>query len=133
MPTREGKIMSLGDGLARALQKYIRAKERFGLRCLLLGEYDPADLDRPASALPGKTNGNGNGKSKGHELASEVRHATTAHVAPAFGSPTLTGGVGASRMDRDRLAFKVKCPECGEGLVFSEGCNKCTSCGWAQC
>lgn len=133
VPTREGKIMSLGDGLARALQKYVRAKERFGLRSLLLGEYDPAELDRPANALPGKTNGNGNGKSKGHELVSEVRHATAAHAAPVFGAPTLTGSVGVSRMDRDRLAFKVKCPECGEGLVFSEGCNKCPSCGWAQC
>ncbi|MDM8006256.1 MAG: vitamin B12-dependent ribonucleotide reductase [Phycisphaerae bacterium] len=133
VPTREGKIMSLGDGLARAMQKYMRAKERFGLRSLLLGEYDPAELDRPASALPGKTNGNGNGKSKGHELVSEVRHATTAHAASVFGSPTLAGSVGASRMDRDRLAFKVKCPECGEGLLFSEGCNKCPSCGWAQC
>ena len=38
VPTREGKIMSLGDGLARALQRYTRAKERFGLRDLLLGE-----------------------------------------------------------------------------------------------
>lgn len=133
VPTREGKIMSLGDGLARAMQKYMRAKERFGLRSLLLGEYDSAELDRPASALPGKTNGNGNGKSKGHELVSEVRHATTAHPASVFGSPTLAGSAGASRMDRDRLAFKVKCPECGEGLLFSEGCNKCPSCGWAQC
>jgi ribonucleoside-diphosphate reductase alpha chain len=134
VPTREGKIMSLGDGLARSLQKYMRAKERFGLRKLLLGEYDLAELDRPATAVPGKTNGNGNGngKPKGNELVSEVRHATTAH-GPAFTAPTLAGSVGASRFDRDRLAFKVKCPECGEGLVFSEGCNKCPSCGWAQC
>lgn len=133
VPTREGKIMSLGDGLARAMQKYMRAKERFGLRNLLLGEYDLAELDRPASALPGKTNGNGNGKSKGHELVSEVRHATAAHGAPVLGSPTLAGSVGVSRIERDRLAFKVKCPECGDALVFSEGCNKCPSCGWAQC
>jgi ribonucleoside-diphosphate reductase alpha chain len=133
VPTREGKIMSLGDGLARALQKYMRAKERFGLRALLLGEYDLAELDRPGA--PAKTNGNGNGhgKSKGHEPLSEVRHAATAHASPALGTPTLPVSVGVSRIDRDRLAFKVKCPECGEGLVFSEGCNKCPSCGWAQC
>jgi len=133
VPTREGKIMSLGDGLARSLQKYTRAKERFGLRSLLLGEYDLAELDRPGA--PAKTNGNGNGhgKSKGHEPVSEVRHATTAHAGPVLGTPTLPASVGVSRIDRDRLAFKVKCPECGEGLLFSEGCNKCPSCGWAQC
>ena len=47
IPTRGGRIMSLGDGLACALKKYLRAKERFGLRALLLGEADLAALDRP--------------------------------------------------------------------------------------
>ncbi len=48
IPTRAGRIMSLPDGLACALKKYARAKERFGLRALLLGEIDLADLDNPA-------------------------------------------------------------------------------------
>jgi ribonucleoside-diphosphate reductase alpha chain len=47
IPTRSGRIMSLGDGLATALKKYIRAKERFGLRSLLLGEIDLAQLHSP--------------------------------------------------------------------------------------
>jgi len=47
IPTRAGRIMSLPDGLACALKKYLRAKERFGLRALLLGEIDPAELDNP--------------------------------------------------------------------------------------
>lgn len=47
IPTRTGRIMSLGDGLATALKKYTRAKERFGLRSLLLGEIDLAELDSP--------------------------------------------------------------------------------------
>jgi ribonucleoside-diphosphate reductase alpha chain len=25
------------------------------------------------------------------------------------------------------------CPECGEKIFFSEGCEKCNSCGWARC
>ena len=50
IPTRAGRIMSLGDGLAGALKKYMRAKERFGLRALLLGEVDLAELDKPLSA-----------------------------------------------------------------------------------
>ena len=28
---------------------------------------------------------------------------------------------------------KVYCPECGEPLVFEEGCNICKSCGWSTC
>lgn len=30
-------------------------------------------------------------------------------------------------------ASKVYCPECGEPLVFEEGCNICKSCGWSKC
>ncbi|MEW6252137.1 MAG: adenosylcobalamin-dependent ribonucleoside-diphosphate reductase, partial [Planctomycetota bacterium] len=47
IPTRTGRIMSLPDGLAAALRKYLRAKERFGLRAILLGEVNWADLDNP--------------------------------------------------------------------------------------
>jgi len=45
IPTKHGRIMSLGDGLARALQRYNRAKERFGLRPLLLGQLDLARIE----------------------------------------------------------------------------------------
>ncbi len=57
IPTRSGRIMSLGDGLACALKKYARAKERFGLRALLLGEIEPAEIDnpRPAPHTPDNT------------------------------------------------------------------------------
>ncbi|MCH7812886.1 MAG: adenosylcobalamin-dependent ribonucleoside-diphosphate reductase, partial [Planctomycetes bacterium] len=50
--TKEGKIMSLGDGLARALQKYERGKSRLGLRTLILGEFDPAELDKDVANPP---------------------------------------------------------------------------------
>jgi hypothetical protein len=61
--TKEGKIMSLGDGLARALHRYQRAKGHFGLHQMLLGKFDLADLD----AKPGQTKKNGNGNGSGHE------------------------------------------------------------------
>src|SRR5690606_4710481 len=115
-PTRDGKILSLGDGLARALPTYTRAKERPGLRRLLLGECDLSELDRPPPAAPSKGNGNGhggnghgNGKGKGCEQVSEVRHATTAHDYPAAEVPVSAGGAGTS--GSVRLDFKVKCPE----------------------
>ena len=50
IPTKTGRIMSLADGLAAALKKYTRAKERFGLAALLLGRYDLAELDNPLPA-----------------------------------------------------------------------------------
>lgn len=28
---------------------------------------------------------------------------------------------------------KVYCPDCGEPLVFEEGCNICKNCGWSKC
>ena len=34
-----------------------------------------------------------------------------------------------SEPDKD----KTYCPECGEPLVFEEGCNICKSCGWSKC
>ncbi len=148
VPTREGKIMSLGDGLARALKRYTRAKEHFGLRALLLGECDLSELDRPvppAGKASGNGNGNGNGKGNGHGgsggngngashhgVASEVRHGSTPAQAgvPAEASAETGTAVASPRV---RLAFKVKCPSCGEALVFGEGCNTCRHCGWAQC
>jgi ribonucleoside-diphosphate reductase alpha chain len=130
VPTRDGKVMSLGDGLARALQKFMRAKEHFGLKSLLLGEVDLSELNKPAPRRSGgngngKGNGNGNGKSQGH--SEEVRHGKMPHGSSAGSSVASAPSLGA------RMAFKVKCPNCGEGLVFTEGCNKCFNCGWAQC
>jgi len=37
VPTKDGRIMSLGDGLAKALQRYLDAKNEHGLHALLLG------------------------------------------------------------------------------------------------
>lgn len=47
VPTRDGRIMSLGDGLAKALARYLDAKRKHGLHALLLGT---ANLDAPATS-----------------------------------------------------------------------------------
>jgi ribonucleoside-diphosphate reductase alpha chain len=44
VPTREGRILSLADGLARALHRWRAAKERFGVRAILLGEADLGEV-----------------------------------------------------------------------------------------
>ena len=41
VPTKEGRIMSLADGLAKALSRYRAAKKEYGLTALLLGQASP--------------------------------------------------------------------------------------------
>ena len=45
VPTKDGRIMSLADGLATALLRYKRAKDEHGLENLLLGRVDPAAIE----------------------------------------------------------------------------------------
>lgn len=52
VPTRDGRILSLPDALARSLHRWRAAKERFGVRAILLGEADLAEV---------QVLGNGNG------------------------------------------------------------------------
>jgi ribonucleoside-diphosphate reductase alpha chain len=71
VPTRDGRIMSLGDGLAKALARYLDAKRRHGLHALLLGT---ANLDVPAASTSASTpstpppaaSGNGQPRNVGH-------------------------------------------------------------------
>ncbi|MSR62071.1 MAG: vitamin B12-dependent ribonucleotide reductase [Planctomycetes bacterium] len=42
--TKDGRIMSLADGLARALRRYLAAKKEFGLEALLLGKVPSQQL-----------------------------------------------------------------------------------------
>ena len=55
VPSRDGRIMSLADGLAHALRKYMEAKEQFGLRSLLLGEVDPEALSSRQEGPPAES------------------------------------------------------------------------------
>ncbi len=125
--TKDRKILSLGDGLSCALNKYARAKSKFGLDNLLTGRYDPAELDQHwAKGFVDRTNGNG--KSNGHGNKGE------SHATPAADSPDLL-----SHSDRTfesitlEEQFKVICPDCRGPLRFAEGCVKCELCGYSQC
>ena len=58
VPSRDGRIMSLADGLAKSLQRYMDAKEHFGLRAILLGEVDPDQLHQGPDSVV-RVGGNG--------------------------------------------------------------------------
>ena len=127
--TKEGKIMSLGDGLARALKTYQKAKDRFGLENLLLGRIDLAELDRPPTVGSGQ--GNGNGAGNGNGKRNGQSHGLRATPIP--GMFVTTGDTDILTPSADTMGYKVKCPECGSPLYRSEGCVKCETCGYAQC
>jgi ribonucleoside-diphosphate reductase alpha chain len=100
--------MSLADGLATALQRYLDEKEKVGLHALLLGGAEP-NLARtdfvPRSAVPGATPGMSPGSSMGAKAA----------------------------QPRNVSQYKLKCPACTSVLSFEEGCVKCHACGFSQC
>ena len=54
VPSKDGRIMSLADGLAHALRKFLSAKEREGLEALLSGRVKSLDEpNSPADSPPG--------------------------------------------------------------------------------
>lgn len=52
VPTKDGRIMSLADGLAKALHRYLAAKDEHGLKALLLGTAAP-DAGAAKAGTPG--------------------------------------------------------------------------------
>jgi ribonucleoside-diphosphate reductase alpha chain len=131
--TKEGKIMSLGDGLARALKRYLQVKSQYGLRAILTGDCDPC---KPGPT-PGKgKNGSGNGNGHGNGRDGEAT--------PPAGEDGREGPAGPvvatlPRMDATRgfqwqqTQYKVVCPDCQGQLRFSEGCVTCDACGFSKC
>jgi ribonucleoside-diphosphate reductase alpha chain len=127
IPTKSGRIMSLGDGVASALKKYVRAKETFGLHALLLGQIDLAILDDPnrglafpgggsAGAAANDRDGRASGgNSPGGLPGSGVRAATTASIPhanrPARSSaPRANGGAAAAGGATPRRAGAAPMP-----------------------
>ena len=122
--TKEGKIMSLGDGLARGLKRYLEAKRECGLRPLLMGEATIDASGRPHLVKANGANGNGNGHRVGRVVAD-------ASVEPI-------GNLVPSRLDHQGIQwqqtqYKVRCPDCQGELRFGEGCMTCDACGFSKC
>jgi ribonucleoside-diphosphate reductase alpha chain len=88
VPTKDGRIMSLADGLAQAINRYLSAKKSHGLENLLLGRVDPVHLEEEEVLTPRAIN------RAGPESAYKLK------------CPACQGG----------LSFEegcVKCHECG--------------------
>lgn len=39
----------------------------------------------------------------------------------------------ANKINVSTTVNKIKCPQCGDDLVFEGGCNTCKNCGWSKC
>jgi len=120
--TKEGRIMSLGDGLARALRRYLLTKAEHGLRAMLMGEVDPTSVKKKKPAGP-KGNGNGSGRASeggnGHGKGRET--------------PAIPARLDALGIQWQQAQYKVICPDCHGHLRFSEGCVVCETCGFSKC
>jgi ribonucleoside-diphosphate reductase alpha chain len=77
--TKEGKIMSLGDGLARALIRYQRAKTHYGIQALLLGEFAPEELDKIQRGIAVAPAGASNPPASPAPVADTPRITTSGH------------------------------------------------------
>ncbi len=121
--TREGKIMSLGDGLARGLQKYVQAKSELGLVGLLTGACNVEER-RKANGSNGRSHNGSKSSRSASALATDVPRRAAAKVPSRLES----GGI-----QRQQAQYKVVCPDCQGALRYSEGCVICESCGFSEC
>lgn len=140
--TKEGRIMSLGDGLARALRRYTQVKAEFGLRAILMGEADINAAGKRAAPGNGHGSGNGNGHGTNGNVDNGDGHAAGAGngkgVARAAGETRSRPKASLSRAETQGLSwqhmqYKVLCPDCQSALRFGEGCLTCEACGFSKC
>lgn len=129
--TKEGKIMSLGDGLSRALRKYMRCKAEVGLRALLTGERNADELDEQRAAH-GKGNGQGNGSGSRGKNGKPKPAGQVAMVRGGGGMPAPTR-LDVQGIQWQQMQYKVLCPDCQNALRFGEGCVVCEACGFSEC
>ncbi len=124
--TKEGKIMSLGDGLARALRRYTRAKAECGLKALLTGDSEggSAQAEGEVAKVTGPNGRRSNGSRDGGGNGSALKEQSANIVPSRF---------DARGIQWQQTQYKVICPDCQNALRFSEGCVTCEACGFSKC
>jgi ribonucleoside-diphosphate reductase alpha chain len=123
IPTKDGRIMSLGDALGKTIRTYWTVKKHGGLQAILLGDVDFDNL---------MLNGDDNGKDDAYKVHSALEMSNDIGIIPA----RLAQITPKSAKDEMNSNYKLKCPECGSGtLTFMEGCMKCCNpeCGHSAC
>ena len=120
--------MSLGDGLARGLKRYLEAKRECGLKSLILGEAAIDASGRPKLVKDKGPNGNGNGHRNGHRLGDAAAEIEIDR--PGNPTPSMYEAHG---IQWQQTQYKVRCPDCQVELRFSEGCMTCDGCGFSKC
>jgi hypothetical protein len=121
--------MSLADGLAVALQRYLNAKEQAGLHSLLLGGAEP-DLARTDFV---KREEIAKAMSASAAAASAASATAASESVDALAPAEPVSSKKGQGAPRSVAQYKLKCPACSSVLAFEEGCVKCYSCGFSQC
>ncbi|MGD9202067.1 MAG: adenosylcobalamin-dependent ribonucleoside-diphosphate reductase [Chitinispirillia bacterium] len=65
IPTKDGRVMSIADGLGKTLQRYLEAKQKYGLLAILTGKIN-------FSTISLKKNGSENGKNPNVDGSREI-------------------------------------------------------------
>jgi len=110
VPTKDGNINSLADGMATALYRYLKVKREHGLEAMLLGRVGPDELRASSEATTSKRD-----------------------AASPSNSPMSSRPISRVKREREMTSYKVKCPSCSSNLSFEEGCMKCYGCGFSKC
>ncbi|MFQ5591109.1 MAG: vitamin B12-dependent ribonucleotide reductase [Phycisphaerae bacterium] len=123
--TKEGKIMSLGDGLARGLKRYMHAKAERGLRALLVGDAPAGGSEESRSSTGARGNGKGgNGGPYQHRAQAD---------GVSSSPPAALPRSEVNGFQWQQTQYKVVCPDCQGQLRFGEGCVFCDACGFSKC
>jgi ribonucleoside-diphosphate reductase alpha chain len=107
IPSKDGKVISLADALGKSLRRYNLAKRTYGLTNILTGKINFDELPT---------------------LKDLEQQDSSIALEEGIPSKPLVEAATA-----DSNLYKAKCPECNRVLSFSEGCVKCTSCGYSKC